>query len=121
METTLLQNSRLHYAEVYASDILELKNIFLQKFKVNKISKGFGIPFLLVRRKNEVVAFASLILNQNDEIDFEVIEKLTLNSEDQEEFIIKAKNYFKNSHSENFIDAEQLKYNIQRMIDWLND
>lgn len=121
METTLQYQDRLHYAEVYASDILELKNIFLQQLSLNKINKSFGIPFLLVRRGEEIVAFASLILTQDNQIDFEIHGKFDLRSNEREDFMSKAKNYCARNTSDNFIDPHELKYNIQRMVDWLNN
>ncbi|MFC7347666.1 hypothetical protein ACFQO9_13140 [Chryseobacterium zhengzhouense] len=121
METHLLQNNRLHYAEVYASDIFELKNLFLQKFNVQKISENFGIPFLLAKKKNTAVAFASLILNSENETDFVVHSDQDFNHEERKQFIVTVKEFFGRNNSENFRNPLQLKSNIERMINWLND
>lgn len=120
METTLQHRDRLHYAEVYASDILELKNIFLQERNLNKINENFGIPFLLVRNKKGIIAFASLILNQTHQIDFEIHGQLNLQIDEREDFKIKAKEYCTRNTSDNFVNPDELRYNIQRMVDWLN-
>ncbi|MGI9650558.1 hypothetical protein [Chryseobacterium sp. RLHN22] len=121
METHLLQNNRLHYAEVYASDIFELKNLFLQKFNVHKINENFGIPFLLAKNKNTVFAFASLILNPKNETDFLIHTDQAFNHEERKQFMMTAKEYFSRNNSENFRNPLQLKSNIERMINWLND
>lgn len=121
METTLQYQDRLHYAEVYASDILELKNIFLQQLSLSKINKKFGIPFLLVRKGNKIVAFASLILTQDNQIDFEIHGKFDLRINEREDFMSKAKDYCARNTSDNFINPDELQYNIQRMVDWLNN
>lgn len=121
METHLLQNNRLHYAEVYASDIFELKNLFLQKFRLNTVNQNFGIPFLLIKKENKIVGFASLIINNKNQIDFEIYENSEVTINEKEDFKIKAENYCKRNNSGNFTDPEGLQYNILRMVDWLND
>jgi len=121
METTLQHQDRLHYAEVYVTDILELKNLFLQKFGLNKINENFGIPFLLIKKENKMVAFASLIMNKNKQIDFKIYDNPELAENEREDFKTKAIDYCKRNHSENFTDPAELKYNIQRMVEWLND
>jgi hypothetical protein len=121
MEMTLQHQDRLHYAEVYASDIFELKSFFLQKFGSDEINENFGIPFLLVKKENKIVVFASLIVNQNFEIDFEIYGNSNFSVKEIEQFKAHAKNYCKRNHSENFENPEELQYNIQRMADWLND
>lgn len=120
METTFQHQDRLHYSEVYASDILALKKLFLQKFRLDKIDKNFGIPFLLVKKGSQIVAFASLIVNQNHQINFEIYENLNFTLEEKECFKVNTKNYCKRNDSENFRNPEELQYNIQRMVDWLN-
>jgi len=121
METTLQHQDRLHYAEVYVSDILDLKELFLQKFGSNKVNENFGIPFLLAKKETRIVAFASLMINQNNQIDFEIYGNSDLNGNESEDFKTKARNYCKRNTSENFRNPEELQYNIQRMIEWLND
>ncbi|MCE3075103.1 hypothetical protein [Chryseobacterium gwangjuense] len=120
MEMTLQHQDRLHYAEVYASDILELKNFFLQKFGLNKVNENYGVPFLLAKKQNKIVAFASLIITLTHQIDFVIYKNPDFTVREEEDFKIRAKDYCKRNSSENFRDPEQLKYNIQRMADWLN-
>lgn len=121
METTLQHQDQLHYAEVYASDITELKNFFLQKFGLKKVSENFGLPFLLVKKQDKTVAFASLIINHACQIDFAIYGNSDVKEYEKEDFKMKSKNYCKRNHSGNFRDPEQLQYNIQRMAEWLND
>lgn len=120
METTLQHQDRLHFAEVYASDIFELKTLFLQKFGLKKINENFGIPFLLIKKENKTVAFASLIINQNEQIDFEIYEISDLNIKEKEDFKMKARDYFKRNNSANFKNPEQLESSIYQMVNWLN-
>lgn len=121
MEKTFQHLDQLHYAEVYASDILELKKIYLQKFGLNTINQNFGIPFLLIKKENKIVAFASLIINNKNQIGFEIYENSEVTINEKEDFKIKAENYCKKNNSGNFTDPEGLRYNILRMVDWLND
>ncbi|WBV59243.1 hypothetical protein PFY12_09230 [Chryseobacterium camelliae] len=121
MEMILQQQDWLHYAEVYASDIIELKNFFLQKFGVSRLNENFGIPFLSAKKRDKIVAFASLVTNQFHQIDFVIYENSDLKEIENEDFKMKSKDYCKRKDSENFRDPVQLQYNIERMIDWLND
>jgi hypothetical protein len=121
METTFQHQDRLHYAEVYVSDVLDLKKLFLKKFESNKINENFGIPFLLAKKGNSIVAFASLMLNQDNQIDFEIYDNSDLKGNEREDFKTKAKSYCKRNNSENFRNPEELQYNTQRMVEWLND
>ncbi|WP_415324666.1 hypothetical protein [Chryseobacterium sp. MMS23-Vi53] len=120
METTLQHQNRLHYAEVYVSDIFELKNLFLQRFGLDKINESFGIPFLVIKKDSKMEAFASLIIDQNNQIGFEIYEISDLKLNEKEDFKIKANNYFKRNTSEDFRNPEQLKSSIQELINGLN-
>lgn len=120
METTLQHQDRLRYAEVYISDILELKKLFLKKFGLDKINKNFGIPFILIKKDNKFTAFASLIINLNNQIDFEIYEFPDLTIKEKKDFRAEADAYFKRNNSGNFRNPEQLKSSIQEMINWLN-
>lgn len=120
METTLQYQDRLQFAEVYISDMSELKTIFLQKFNISKVNENFGIPFLLVKKNHKTVAFASLVINQDDEIDFEIYETERCTKEEKDKLTDQAKTYFERNDSENFTNREQLISSIARMIHWLN-
>lgn len=120
METTFQPQKQLQISEVYIADIVELKNIFRQISNLEMVTENFGIPFLMIRQKNNIIAFASLIINQKGETDFVIYEKSNSNKEEKENFLTHAQNYFKRNNAANYHDPVQLKSSIERMINWLN-
>ncbi|UWX59944.1 hypothetical protein N0B40_16210 [Chryseobacterium oranimense] len=120
METIIRNYQQLQYAEVYISDIPSLKNIFLQIQSSSRLSKEFGVPFLLVKKKNQIVGFASLIINGKGEISFVIYGKNDLSDSEKKNFNLHAERFFKQNNSGNFRNADQLKSSIERMIAWLN-
>lgn len=121
METLVQYQEEPQYAEVYISDMPILKSIFIQNTEIKKVSADFGIPFLLTKKKNEVVAFASLIINESGKIGVKVHEKRSLTPSEKKTFIFRAETYAGKNNAANFRNPEQLKSSIHRMIDWLND
>lgn len=121
METTIQHQEELQYAQVYISDMSILKHIFIQNIETKKVSADFGIPFLLVKKKNRVVAFASLIINESGKIGVRVHENRSLTPSEKKTFIFRAETYAGKNNAANFRNPEQLKSSIHRMIDWLND
>lgn len=121
METTAQHQEELQYAQVYISDMPILKHIFIQNTETKKITADFGIPFLLVKKKNRVVAFASLIIKENGKIGVTAHEKRSLTPSEKKTFILHAETYAGKNNTANFRNPEQLKSSIYRMIDWLND
>lgn len=119
METLRPTYDQLAYAEVYISDMLSLKNIFLKTQTLKKLNQNFGVPFLLVKKKNEVTGFASLIINEKGEIIFKIYEN-SLSESEKRNFTLRAESYFKNNNTANFRNPEQLKSSISRMVGWLN-
>ncbi|KFF14352.1 hypothetical protein IW15_02625 [Chryseobacterium soli] len=113
--------SQYQYSEVYISDMVALKKIFIQRTGTQKITAGFGIPFLLIKKKNEILAFASLIINEKGGIGFTIYENRNLTSSEKKNFALRAEVYSKKNSTPNFRNPEQLKSSIQRMIEWLND
>ncbi|MFP3594260.1 hypothetical protein [Chryseobacterium sp. SIMBA_038] len=120
METAFQPQKQLQISEVYIADIVELKNIFLQLSNLEIVTENFGIPFLMIRQKNNIIAFASLFINQKGETDFVIYEKSSLNTEEKKNFFTHAQSYFKRNNSANYRDPLQLKSSIERMINWLN-
>lgn len=118
METTVQNSEQLQYAEVYISDMLSLKNIFLQSQNLSGLNKDFGLPFLLVKKKNAVLAFASLVINEKEEISFKIHEKKGFTDAERKNFTFQAEKYFRKNNTANFRNAEQLKSSIRRMIGW---
>ncbi|OCA69298.1 hypothetical protein BBI01_14165 [Chryseobacterium artocarpi] len=120
METNIQHQEQLQYAEVYISDMSALKNIFLQTKNVKKVNLEFGVPFLLVKKKNEVSGFASLIIQERDKIAFKIYEKPGMSEVEKKNFMSRVESYFKKNTSPNFRNSEQLKSSVQKMVNWLN-
>ncbi|REC61097.1 hypothetical protein DRF65_17700 [Chryseobacterium pennae] len=120
METNVQYQEQLQYAEVYISDMLVLKNIFLQAQNTGKVNSEFGIPFLLAKKKDEVIAFASLVIKEKGGIAFKAYDKPGIQGLEKKNFISQVESYFKKNNTPNFRNPEQLKSSIQKMISWLN-
>lgn len=120
METNVQYKEQLQYAEVYISDMLVLKSIFLQAQNTVKVNAEFGLPFLLAKKKDKVAAFASLVINEKGEIVFKIYDKADFQNSEKKSFISQVESYFKKKNTPNFRNPEQLKNSIQRMIGWLN-
>ncbi|AZB09452.1 hypothetical protein EG344_11810 [Chryseobacterium sp. G0162] len=119
METIAQHQEQLQYAEVYISDMLALKNIFLQTQSTSKTASDFGIPFLLAKKKKEIVLFASLIINEKGEITFVVYDKKGITEIEKRSFSVRVENYFKRNTAPNFRNPKQLKSSIKSMMSWL--
>ncbi|EJL74469.1 hypothetical protein [Chryseobacterium populi] len=119
METTL-QHQQLQFSEVYIADITALKDIFLQASNLKRVNEIFGIPFLLVKKKENISGFASLVINETGTTDFKVYHKPDLKPEEKEAFTLHARKFFKRNDSGNYRKPEQLKSSIDRMINWLS-
>ena len=120
METTIQQQKPFQYAEAYISDMGMLKTIFLEIQNVKRADQNFGLPFLLAKNGNIVVAFASLIINEKNEISFKVYDKNKMPEVEKRNFFSRAERYLKNNNTPNFKDPEQLKSSISSVISWLN-
>jgi len=120
METTVQHHEQLQYAEVYISDMLALKNIFLQTQNTSKISPDFGVPFFLAKKGDEIVSFASLIMNLKGEIIFKIYDKKGTTEAEKKKFSLKVEAYFKKNTTPNFRNPEQLKSSIKSMISLLD-
>ncbi|MBB6332650.1 hypothetical protein HNP24_003642 [Chryseobacterium sediminis] len=120
METITQHQKQFQYVEAYISDMLMLKNIFLETQNLKRADQNFGIPFLLAKNEKEIVAFASLIVNEKDEVSFIIYNKNRMSDSEKKNFFSRAERYFNNNNTPNFKDPEQLKSSIRRMISWLN-
>lgn len=119
METLRPTHEQPVYAEVYISDMPALKNLFLQTQTLRQLNQNFGVPFLLVKKKSEVVAFASLVISEKGEIAFKIYED-RLSDAEKRNFNQHAESYFRKNNTANFRNPEQLKSSISRMVGWLN-
>ncbi|UKB83888.1 hypothetical protein LF887_23290 [Chryseobacterium sp. MEBOG06] len=120
METVAQHQEILQYAEAYISDILMLKNIFLQTHDGKKVNQNFGLPFLLAKKENKTIAFASLVMNGKGLITFKIYNKMEMTDTEMEIFFAHTEVCFKKNNSPNFRNPEQLKSSISRMVSWLN-
>ena len=120
MEKIVQRQEQIQHAEAYISDMPELKKIFLQMKEVKKVDSNFGLPFMLVKKKNETIAFASLIVNEKNEISLKIYDKNRMSEAEKRNFFSHTERYFKNNNTPNFRDPEQLKSSVRRMISWLN-
>ncbi|WP_313003941.1 hypothetical protein [Chryseobacterium gleum] len=120
METIIQHQKQFQYAEAYISDMLVLKNIFLETQNLKLADQSFGLPFLLAKNGREVVAFASLIVNEKDEICFKIYDKNKMTEAEERNFFSRVERYFKNNNSPNFKNPAQLKSSINSVISWLN-
>ncbi|MBB6371238.1 hypothetical protein [Chryseobacterium shigense] len=120
METIVRNQGQIRYAEAYISDMPSLKNIFLQSQNSSKLNPDFGVPFLLVKKGNDVLGFASLILKGSGKISFKIYENSHLSDSEKKNFSLCAERYFNQNNSGNFRSTEQLKSSISKMVSWLN-
>ena len=120
METMSQHQEQLQYAEVYISDMLALKNIFLQIQTPSKTASDFGIPFLLAKKKKEIILFASLVMGEKGEIKFAVYDKKGTSEIEKRSFSTRVESYFKRNTAPNFRNPEQLKSSIKSMMSWLD-
>ncbi|MDM1554046.1 MULTISPECIES: hypothetical protein [Chryseobacterium] len=120
METNIQSQEQLQYAEVYISDMWVLKKIFQQTQGTGKVNQEFGMPFLLAKKKNEVIAFASLVANEKEVITFNIYHKEEIKEAEKNNFISKVERYFRKNNTSNFRNPEQLKNSIYKMVSWLN-
>lgn len=118
METTVQYREQIQYAEVYISDMLTLKNLFLQTEDIEN-ARNFGIPFLLAEKQSEIIAFASLVLHKKDKISLRVYAGKGMSESEKKNFTSRAEAYFIKNNTPNFRNPEQLRSSISNMVDWL--
>ncbi|WP_172281598.1 hypothetical protein [Chryseobacterium sp. LAM-KRS1] len=120
METCFLPTGKLQFDEVYISDLVHLKQIFVKERNLKQVNEDFGLPFVMAKKTNEIIAFASLIINDQDTIDFVIFEAGNMDAKEKEAFKKYAEDCFKKAPSDNYNDPGQLKSTISRIINWIN-
>ncbi len=121
MESTASTQEKTKFREVYIFDMEELQNIFSQNSSEKTEDKMlFGIPFLLSKNNNKINAFASLILDQNNEIKFEIYDDGSLNDQEKEVFNEYIINFLKKKRSANFNNVTQLKQSTEHLVHCLS-
>ncbi|MBW1654021.1 hypothetical protein [Flavobacterium quisquiliarum] len=121
MESTASTQEKTKFREVYIFDMEALQNIFSQNSCEKTEDKMlFGIPFLLSKKNNKINAFASLILDQNNEIKFEIYDDGSLNDQEKEVFNEYIINFLKKKRSANFNNVTQLKQSTEHLVHCLS-
>ena len=121
MESKAVTQKKINFREVYVFDMEVLQNIFIQNMREKAEDKMlFGIPFLLCEKNNKINSFASLILNQNNEIEFRIYDDDSLTNEDKALFNNYIKNFLKKKNSANFNNAAQLRQSTDQFIHCLS-
>ncbi|WP_163410283.1 hypothetical protein [Flavobacterium ajazii] len=111
----------LKFSEVYVSDIKILKTIFDQVSDINSTDqKSFGVPYLIAKKGDEIIAFASLIADQNHKINLGIYDNGNLDNEDKKEFSQYSSDFLKEKKEATFNNAELLIKNTERISQWLN-
>mgnify|MGYP003585420176 CR=1 FL=1 len=121
MESKAVTQKKTIFREVYIFDMEVLQNIFIQNMREKAEDKMlFGMPFLLCEKDNKINSFASLILNQNNQIEFKIYDNGSLTNEDKAAFNDYIKNFLKKKKSANFNNAAQLKQSTYQFIHCLS-
>ncbi|MDQ6529778.1 hypothetical protein [Flavobacterium sp. LHD-85] len=121
MESKAATQKKITFREVYIFDMDILQNIFTQNMREKAEDKMlFGIPFLLCEKDNKINSFASLILNQNNQIEFRIYDNGSLTDEDKAVFNDYIQNFLKKKKSANFNNAAQLRQSTDQFIHCLS-
>lgn len=121
MESKAATQKKTIFREVYIFDMEVLQNIFIQNMREKAEDKMlFGMPFLLCEKDNKINSFASLILNQNNQIEFKIYDNGSSTNEDKAVFNDYIKNFLKKKKSANFNNAAQLKQSTDQFIHCLS-
>ncbi|WP_281233911.1 hypothetical protein [Flavobacterium gelatinilyticum] len=120
METKTQNLIQLKFREVYVFDINSLQDIFHQYSHKNDSKKtSFGIPFLLCQQENKIIAFASLVLDKDHNVNYAIFENGALNADEKTEFTNYISYFLKKKRNDNFSDAKQLKESSNCIAEWL--
>ncbi|MBO9586126.1 MAG: hypothetical protein J7574_18325 [Flavobacterium sp.] len=121
MESKVATQEKTTFREVYVFDMEILQNIFIQNMREKAEDKMlFGVPFLLSEKSNVINAFASLILDENNEIGFKIYDAGSLTNSDKAKFNAYIQNFLTKKRSGNFNNVAQLKQSTEHFIHYLN-
>lgn len=110
-------------SEVYASDSLQLKAFFNEsqgKSDDEPVTKSFGIPFLQFVKEDEIIGFASRIINEKNKVDYIVYQKPTSDLASEKERQIEVEKIFRAKQLSAFQDEKALENSINCLLNWLN-
>lgn len=121
MESQVSKKDSITFREVYIFDMEILQNIFCQNISLNDENEtSFGIPFLLAEKAGKIIAFASLIVDQNNLIDYQIYDDGSLTAENKNAFQDSISNFLKKKKSDNFNNPEQLKQSAEQIFQCLS-
>jgi len=108
--------------EVYATDILQLKvcfNKWNDRPQHMSVEASFGIPFLQFKNKKVTIGFASLLVNENGDIDYVLYQQVCENPEMQTEWEKQVAMAFLEKRTA-FQDIDSLQSGILCLLNWLD-
>jgi hypothetical protein len=121
MESKATTQEKRTFREVYIFDMEILQNIFNKNSNVKAEDKMlFGIPFLLCEKDNKINSFASLILDEKNEIIFQIYDDGSLTNEDRTIFNEYIQNFLEKKRNANFNNAEQLRQSTEHFVHCLS-
>jgi len=121
MESKATTQEKRTFREVYIFDMEILQNIFHKNSNVKAEDKMlFGIPFLLCEKDNKINSFASLILDEKNEVIFQIYDDGSLTNEDRTIFNEYIQNFLKKKRNANFNNAEQLRQSTKHFVHCLS-
>ncbi|WP_427875094.1 hypothetical protein [Flavobacterium sp. MMS24-S5] len=121
MESKATTQEKRTFREVYIFDMEILQNIFNKNSNVKAKDKMlFGIPFLLCEKDNKINSFASLILDDKNEIIFQIYDDGSLTNEDRTIFNEYIQNFLKKKRNANFNNAKQLRQSTEHFVHCLS-
>ncbi|MHC0448218.1 hypothetical protein ACWA1F_22620 [Flavobacterium sp. 3-218] len=120
MESQVSKKDSITFREVYIFDMEILQNIFYQNTPLNDENEtSFGIPFLLAEKAGKIIAFASLVVDQNNLIDYQIYNDGSLTAENKTAYQDSISNFLKKKKSDNFNNPEQLKQSAEQIFQCL--
>ncbi|KAF2332929.1 hypothetical protein [Flavobacterium ginsenosidimutans] len=121
MESKTATQKKITFREVYIFDMEILQIIFNKNINVKAEDKMlFGIPFLLCEKNNKINSFASLILDEKNEIIFQIYDDGSLTNEDKAMFNEYIQNFLTKKRNANFNDVEQLRQSTEQFVHCLS-
>lgn len=116
-------NNTTSIRNVYFTDLNHIKSIYHQNTKLNKLHIGedFGLPLALIETKGEVIAYATIIFNNQTAPEICIKFKSEAEQEDYKQSLHQyAGKVLESMQSEGKGDYNKLEPYIQRLVDWLN-
>lgn len=121
MESKATTQEKRTFREVYIFDMEILQNIFNKNSNVKAEDKMlFGIPFLLCEKDSKINSFASLLLDEKNEIIFQIYDDGSLTNEDRAMFNEYIQNFLKKKRNANFNNAKQLRQSTEHFVHCLS-